>query len=404
MKLPLLITLLLIASTAPLVAQPTAADLSSLAQIRTGVKSKRVSSSDPTGGNRDRVENIADGETRLIADIKGAGVITHIWMTYGTFGTPSTRPNMNDVILKIYWDGQKEPSVLSPIGPFFGQGWNEAYPLNTAPLAVAMGEPWTSLVSYFNMPFSKGARFEIENQSGTKIGVFYFYIDYTAVEKLPADAGRFHAWYNRQITDADPETGENEWGSLGPTKPNTTNERNYLIADIKGQGQFVGLNYYVHSPSPMWYGEGDDVIEIDGDAASTLKGTGTEDYFNTAWSPKQLFQHPYFGLARVNNDLGWLGRTHAYRFHIVDPIYFEKSLKFTIEHGHNNVLTLDLATVAYWYQSEAVGVPAIPDKAARALMPMIEPMDIHRWRDAWRKQMGGGGKLWGKETPEQKRP
>jgi hypothetical protein len=114
--------------------------------------------------------------------------------------------------------------------------------------------------------------------------------------------------------------------------------------------------------------------------------------------------HPQFGIARANRDIGWLGRTHCYRFHLADPIHFERSLKFTLEHGHNNVLTLDLATVAYWYQSEATGVPPIPDKAGRALKPLIGPADIHRWRDAWRKQNGNDPQLWGDEKPAPAKP
>ncbi len=107
----------------------------------------------------------------------------------------------------------------------------------------------------------------------------------------------------------------------------------------------------------MWYGEGDEMVFIDGDERPTLNGTGTEDYFNTSWSPKELFAHPAFGYARVNNGTGWLGRTHVYRFHLTDPVHFEKSCRFTIEHGHNNNLTLDLASVAYWYQDTAAPLP-----------------------------------------------
>lgn len=145
------------------------------------------------------------------------------------------------------------------------------------------------------------------------------------------------------------------------------------------------------------------MIFIDGSKTPTLSGTGTEDYFNTSWSPKEHFQHPYFGYPRVNTtdrswETGWIGRTHVYRFHITDPIYFDKSLRFTIEHGHNNVLVLDLRSVAYWYQSAATGVPAIPAKAERATLPQINPVDIHRWRDAWRKSKQNNTKLWGNEN------
>ena len=147
----------------------------------------------------------------------------------------------------------------------------------------------------------------------------------------------------------------------------------------------------------MWYGEGDDMFFIDGEEKASLLGTGTEDFFNTAWCPKQPFSHPYFGYPRVNNDLGWLGRTHVYRFFISDPIFFDKSLKGTIEHGHNNNLTLDMATVSYWYQDKAVALPAAPTKEQRALKPFINSTDIHRWRDAWRKMKGNSPTLWGNE-------
>lgn len=182
---------------------------------------------------------------------------------------------------------------------------------------------------------------------------------------------------------------------LGKPGNNLSGKDNYVIADIKGKGHFVGVNYYVHSPTPIWYGEGDDMIFIDGDTTPTLHGTGTEDYFNTAWCPKSIFSNPYYGYARVNNDLGWLGRTHLYRFHITDPLFFKKDFKFTIEHGHNNVLTLDLASVAYWYQSEATPIPEIPNAEARKPQRMIGPVDIHRWRNEWRKSKDSDPRTWG---------
>lgn len=212
--------------------------------------------------------------------------------------------------------------------------------------------------------------------------------------------GRFHAWYNHQITEA-PSYGEDERTALGDFGKNTTGERNYLMADIEGKGHFVGVNYYIHTPNPIWYGEGDEMFFIDGEVwPPSLHGTGTEDYFNTAYSPKTVFAHPYYGYARVNDDIGFLGRTHAYRFHITDPVYFEKSLKFSIEHGHNNHLTLDLASVAYWYQIEPhKEFPPLISREERKPRPFIGPTHIHRWRDAWRKNKGHDPTLWGTERP-----
>jgi hypothetical protein len=149
----------------------------------------------------------------------------------------------------------------------------------------------------------------------------------------------------------------------------------------------------------MWYGEGDDMFFIDGEAwPPSLHGTGTEDYFNTSWSPKTMFSHPFYGYGRVNDDIGWLGRTHVYRFHVTDPVYFEKSLRFSIEHGHNNNLTLDLATVAYWYQAEPHKTfSPMVGREERKPRPFIGVVDIHKWRHEWRKNRGNNRQLWGNE-------
>ncbi|SDM17606.1 Protein of unknown function [Catalinimonas alkaloidigena] len=384
-------------------AQPPGGDLYAITRLQKGIRSKRISSFDTTGNNNDRIEHIRPGEKRTLFQVQGAGMINHIWIT---IAPPPEVLNRDDLVLRMYWDGNPSPSVESPLGSFFGQGWNESYPLYSQPL-TATPLQGRALTSYFVMPFAKGARIELENQSDRDVDAFYYYVDYLEMDKLPASTGRFHAWYNQQLTQTDAQEGENEWGVLGPQRENPRGERNYLFADIRGKGQFVGVNYYIHTPTPIWYGEGDDMIFIDGSARNgstrpTLNGTGTEDYFNTSWSPKTSFQTPYFGYPRVNTQdagfaAGWGGRTHMYRFHIVDPLYFEQSLKFTIEHGHNNVLVMDLRSVAYWYLSEATAVPAIPPKAERAFRPEITPVDVMRWREAWRQSKGNATDLWGNE-------
>lgn len=293
-------------------AQGVEGSLLDLARIQQNVKSKRISSFDRSGGNNDRFEHIPDGEGRTLFEVEGAGMINHIWIT---IAPPPPTLNRHDIILRMYWDGHEEPCVESPIGPFFGQGWDESYPFSALPLAAGPREG-RGLVSYFVMLFADGARIEVENDTGRDIDAFYYYVDYVELDELPQDMGRFHAWYNHELTEALPK-GENEWALLGPQGKNDTGEGNYLIADIEGKGHYVGVNYFVDSPSPVWYGEGDDMFFIDGESwPSSLHGTGTEDYFNTSWSPNDLFTHPYYGYARVNENVGWLGRTHVYRFHI----------------------------------------------------------------------------------------
>jgi len=369
---------------------PSTSVLDSLAYLR-NYQSKRISSYDRSGKNADRLV-INSGETAEIARIKGAGIIKHIWVTISC-KDPMLRRN---AVLRMYWDGEKNPSVECPIGDFFGQGWGEKYNLITLPLAVAPKEG-NAMNCYFPMPFSGGALLTVENQSEEKIDAFYYYVDYERHDSISPELGRFHAFWNRELTEPLPD-GENEWSTLGPQEANTDGVRNYVYADIEGKGHFVGINYYVDSPSPMWYGEGDDMFFIDGEKwPPSLHGTGTEDFFNSSWCPKEIYLHPYFGYARVNNQTGWLGRTHCYNFFLDSPISFDKSLKATIEHGHNNCLTLDLVTVAYWYQKEPhKPFPKIRPKEERQNMPAVGPVEIHKWRDAWRR-MKGNKKLWGNE-------
>lgn len=353
-------------------------------------KTKRVSSFDQTGKNADRIQ-IEPGETATVAEIERSGVIKHIWITI-SHPDPLYRRML---VLRMYWDGEETPSVEAPIGDFFGQGWSEEYIMNSLPIAAAPGGG-RALNSYFPMPFSKGAKITVENQSERRCDAFYFYIDYQE-QRVSRDQLRFHAWYNQELTE--PASGrENEWNTLGPGEANPTDEHNYLIVDAEGTGHYVGVNYYVNCPSPMWYGEGDDMWNIDGEEwPYSLHGTGTEDYFNSSWCPKEVFMHPFFGYPRVNNNIGWLGRTHCYRFHVQDPVIFQKSLRGSIEHGHANNMTLELATVAYWYQTEPhKPFPALAAPADRVPKPEVDLRDIHIWRDAWRDKMGGGV-LWGNE-------
>lgn len=354
-------------------------------------KTKRASSFDISGGNQDFITFLPN-ETKNIFNIAGQGIIKHIWITINC-ADPMFRRN---IIIRMYWDGEENPSVESPIGDFFGQGWGENYNFNSLPIAAAPAQG-KGFNSYFPMPYGAGARITIENQSESTIEGFFYYVDYEEHEKIPEDAGRFHAWWNREITQPEKDV-ENEWHSFEPDYLNTSNKGNYLFAEIEGKGSFVGINYYVDNPGPMWYGEGDDMWLIDGEAwPGSLHGTGTEDFFNSAWCPTEVFQHPYFGYAKVTNKLGWMGRTHCYRYFIEDPIYFTKSLHASIEHGHANTMTLDIATVAYWYQTEPHKTfPEMPPKEKRQNMPEVWVTDIHRWRHAWREAKGNG-KLWGNE-------
>jgi hypothetical protein len=376
--------------------------LSQLSQL-VDATSHRISSYDRSGGNADFVR-IEPGETKVLAEMEGAGVVTHIWVTISS-QDPLVRRNL---VLRMYWDGQEHPSVEAPIGDFFGQGWGMKYNFISLPLAAAPKEG-NALVCYFPMPYARGARITVENPTETPVSNFYYYVDYEKRPSLGSSEARFHAWYNQEITKPESEAGdiENEWEVLAPYAKNPTDVHNYLFCEPEGHGHFVGVNYYVNCPSPIWYGEGDDMFLVDGEPwPGSAHGTGTEDYFNQSWCPDEHYLHPYFGAARCpgrENDsprFGWLGRTHLYRFHLEDPIRFKKSLRASIEHGHANALTLELATVAYWYQTlPSKPFPPFPSVAARQPLPEIGVVDVHRFREAYR-QAHGAGRIWGQTTQE----
>lgn len=375
--------------------------LSDIARL-VDARSKRISSYDRSGGNADYV-GIGPRETFTMAEMAGAGIVKHIWITISS-QDPLARRNL---VLRMYWDGQEHPSVEAPIGDFFGNGWGMKYNFVSLPLATSPRDG-NGLVCYFPMPFGSGARITVENQSDVRVDSFYYYVDFEQHASIPDDMARFHAWYNQELTAPECASGdvENEWRIFEETAKNPTDQFNYLFCEPTGEGHFVGVHYYIDCPTPIWYGEGDDMFLVDGEAwPGSAHGTGTEDYFNQSWSPDEHYLHPYFGTARApgrQNDsplFGWLGRTHVYRFHLEDPIRFKKSLRASIEHGHANCLTLELASVAYWYQTlPSKPFPPLPGPDARKPVPEIGTVDVHRWRDAWRKAAGGGFQ-WGNERP-----
>ncbi|MBC8064459.1 MAG: DUF2961 domain-containing protein, partial [Chlorobia bacterium] len=162
--------------------------LSNMAQI-VDARSKRISSYDRKGGNGDCI-GIDPGQTKVIAEMSGAGIVKHIWITISCKDELIRR----NLVLRAHWDGQEHPSIESPIGDFFGQGWGMKYNFISLPLAAAPANG-NALVSYFPMPFGKGAKFTIENQSAETVDAFYYYIDYEEHDSIPDDMGRFHAQY-----------------------------------------------------------------------------------------------------------------------------------------------------------------------------------------------------------------
>ena len=347
------------AGAAPASANETAEELLALAKFR-NYKARRSSSWDRTGGNADSVP-VEVGQTATILDVKGAGVITHIWFTIASHD----QHHLKNLVLRAWWDGESSPSIEAPIGDFFGLGLGEYFTYQSALLTVA---PVKALNSYFSMPFANAARITVTNEGTKKTDALYFATDYVTLPSLPEDVGRFHAQY-RQAAPCKGWTDNwsGEGGEDVNSKKNLNGEGNYVFFEATGRGHFVGVTQSVEQNQEFWFGEGDDMIFIDGDTMPTINGTGTEDYYNGAWDfAGQPFAYMHNGAPYIIDAERIGGRYCLYRWHTESPIPFEKSIKVTIEHGHANHRDDNFYSVAYWYQSEPhAQFPALPPAESR---------------------------------------
>jgi hypothetical protein len=304
----------------------------------------QASSHDTTGANKDFI-SVLDGETATLLDAEGPGMITRIWVTIA-----SDDPHfLRRIVLRMYWDGETEPSVEAPIGDFFGTGFEYKHYLS-----AFVGMSSGGYYSYFPMPFQQGARVEILNETGREIQSFYYQIDYQKFnEPLAEDVAYFHAQWKRDVR--------------------TDEDENYVVLDAEGEGHFVGVNMSMQGYNKqLWYLEGDEMVYVDGEDYPSVYGTGTEDYFTGGWYfNKGEFHGPYHGLIIKDEETA---RTAIYRFHVGDAIPFKEKLLFTIEHGHGNEEVADYSSTAYWYQKEPhKPFPPLPEAGMRVPLRVLVP-------------------------------
>ena len=362
-----------------------------LAKLTDG-KTKRFSSWDTTGRNQDSWR-IAPGETRVLADIEGPGVITHIWMTQ--------RAHYRQCLLKFTWDGRRSPSVLVPLGDFFGLGHEivNSYESRLFTASTNRNNQFNqgcALNCYAPMPFAKGAKVELINQSKQPHGQ-YFYIDYETLPEPMAGLGYFHAEFRR----TNPFGGWSHEVMVNTAEANIVNtkrlawDNNYVILDTKGRGHYIGCNLSVTNFQGTWWGEGDDMIWVDGYKwPPDLHGTGSEDYLNQAWG-MQPNAFARCGSSIYERDTN--GYQTSYVHHIENPVRFTKEIKVTIEHGHGNHLCNEMSSVAYWYAAKPTKA-ATPPPAARR-MPVLQD-NMGNWLYDEKNQCPGERV---KVTPEMKR-
>jgi hypothetical protein len=333
----------------------------------TGEKGKAAMATEGTGKNAARDLGrgwkispsvaIKAKSTFTLGEITGPGAIQHIWMT----PAPLDKTRLN--ILRFYWDGEQQPSIEVPLGDFFACGWGKYCQINSLSVCV---NPGSAFNCYWVMPFHKKAKITLENLDDRDMRLYY-QIDY-AEGAIPADAATLHAQFRRV--------------ERLPYKSVYT-----LLDGVRGCGQYVGTYMAWEVRSPGWWGEGEIKFYMDGDREfPTIAGTGTEDYFcgsynfeNRETKLYQTFSTPYTGLAQVlPPSVAYVPgqRFGLYRWHITDPVRFQKDLKVTIQAlgwqsgGRYLPLEDDIASVAYWYQTEPhAAFPAFPGKEQLVIKP-----------------------------------
>jgi hypothetical protein len=296
----------------------------------------QISSYDTTGGNRDRLE-IAAGDSAVLMDVDGPGVIRRIWITVF-----SRDPHyLRRIALEMYWDGEIDPSVAVPLGDFFGNGFDKRHYV-AAPMGVSSG----GFYCYLVMPFQERARIVVRNGTGRAIDAFYHQIGYEALDLLPRNVPTLHAVWHRD--------------------PRTDHSRPHRVLEARGRGAFVGVLFNAESyRNSLVFLEGDELFYVDGEFRG--QGTGTEDYFNSGWYFDQgPFAAPYHGLVLKDDQRG---RIAAYRWQLPDPVTFNDSIRIELEHGHANEDVADYATTAFWYQVEPhAPLPPLPPPGERRVL------------------------------------
>lgn len=340
--------------------------LSDLTRIRNR-KTGRASSWDKTGRNAD-LWIIPANSSIILADITGPAQITHIWLTQ--------LHHYRECLLKITYDDASFPSVLAPLGDFFCMGHGLVNSFQNALFSAStffnyqFNKP-TALNCYAPMPFAKRALVELVNESNEPHRQ-YFYVDYESLETFSENMGYFHAEFRRANPFGGwaPEIGVNTPEADVPNQGLTAWKNNYVLLETKGRGHYIGCNLSVTNFTGNWWGEGDDMIWVDGYKwPPDLHGTGSEDYLGHAggmqadaslYSGSSLFEGHTIPTPEISLWRGDSGYQSSYVLHLENPIHFEREIKVTIEHGHANHQANEMSSVAYWYAEQPTPVVDVP--------------------------------------------
>ena len=326
---------------------------------RSAATSRRTSSWDRSGGNTDYLV-FEPGETKVLFEHDGPGCVTHFYCALALNEITDYR----DAIVRCYWDGETSPSVEAPLGDLFAISHARIRLIKSLMAVVNNGAGMShGLNLYFPMPFSSGARITLTNRADQKLGgglpAYWYHVEWEEHDRPFDDAVlRFHAQYRQERPTT--AVGDVQNTTLHGAR-NVGGDENYVALEAEGAGHMVGLHLQINNIRGGWYGEGDDMVFLDGETwPPSIHGTGSEEIFGGGACPSTEYSGPYSGFHLIESP-DFSGLVGMYRWYLQDPIRFQSSIKWTLEHGHANNFSNEYTSVAYWYQTEPhAPFPALP--------------------------------------------
>ena len=281
--------------------------------------------------SREAVVWLKPGEKKRLVRSAGQGAFSRLEMEVKARDHSLA---LRQTLMEIRFDGAPWGQVHSPVGDFFGAapGIN---PYESLPFTVFHNG---RMVCRYFMPWRDSVEIMVENMGDQEVTVSARTVQ-VAHQWREGVSMHFRARWRM------------DHGLLAD--PKQVHDIPYLL--IRGKGRMVGAAAYLMNPTFVpssfgnWWGEGDEKIYIDDDLKPAFIGTGSEDYFNYAWSSGELFDHAYCGQPR-NDGPDNRGFVTNYRWHILDNIAFEKSFDFFMElYSHRVVPGFSYGRMIYVY-------------------------------------------------------
>ncbi len=239
---------------------------------------------------------------------------------------------LRQTILNISFDGSPKGQVQMPLGDFFGAapGIN---PYVSVPFTVRDDG---TMIARFVMPYKESVSIKVQNKGNQHVKVHGSVVQ-TDYDWKTDRSMHFHAKWRIDHN------------------MNRYTPYDLPFANIRGKGIFVGAASILKNPIEIpttggnWWGEGDEKIFVDNEEHPSIYGTGSEDYYNYAWSSSDLFDTPYAAQPR-NDGPGTRGFVTNNRWHVVDPIPFQHNLSFNMEFfQHTQNPNFSYARSSYYY-------------------------------------------------------